>query len=137
LIDFGAARQALSYDINMATSMYTPGFAAPEQYNQRDPIGPWTDIYSIGASMYACISKGPPPPADQRLEKDILVPLTKSHNGLFSKPFLELVEHMLCLKYTDRPQSVFAVQKRLVAMAETSRNQKHSLLALLRERLTR
>jgi hypothetical protein len=137
LIDFGAARQALSFDMNLPTSMYTPGFAAPEQYNQRDPIGPWTDIYSIGATMYACMTKGPPPPADQRLEKDTLVPLTKSHAGLFSKPFMELVEHMLQLNYTERPQSVFAVQKRLVAMAETSRKQKHSFLALLRERLTR
>lgn len=137
LLDFGAARQALSHDMHMATSMYTPGFAAPEQYNQREPIGPWTDIYSVGASMYACINKGPPPPADKRLEKDTLAPLTKSHAGLFSKPFLELVEHMLRLNYTERPQSVFAVQKRLVAMAVTSRTQKHSFFALLRERLTR
>jgi len=137
LLDFGAARHALSYDMNMAASMYTPGFAAPEQYNQRDPVGPWTDIYSIGASMYACINKSPPPPADKRTEKDTLVSLTKSHSGLFSKPFLELVDHMLRLNYTERPQSVFTVQKRLLAMAETSRNQKHSLFALLRERLTR
>lgn len=137
LIDFGASRQALSHNTHLATSMYTPGFAAPEQYNQRDPIGPWTDIYSIGASMYACITKGPPPPADQRMEKDTLAPLTKSHAGLYSKPFLELVEHMLRLKYTERPQSVFAVQKRLVSLAETSRTHEHNFFALLRERLTR
>jgi hypothetical protein len=87
--------------------------------------------------MYACINKGPPPPADQRLEKDTLVSLIKSHGGLFSKPFLELVEHMLKLNYTERPQSVFAVQKRLMSLAVTSRTQKHSFLALLRERLTR
>ena len=137
LIDFGAARQALSHDMNMATAMYTPGFAAPEQYNQRDPIGPWTDIYSVGATIYACINKGPPPPANQRLEKDTLAPLTKTHAGLFSKTFLELVEHMLRLNYTERPQSVYTVQKRLVSMAVTSRTQKHSFFALLRERLTR
>jgi serine/threonine protein kinase len=137
LIDFGAARQALSQETHMPTAMYTPGFAAPEQYNPREPIGPWTDIYSVGASMYACIAKAPPPPADQRMEKDTLVPLTKSHAGLFSKSFLELVEHMLRLNYTERPQSVFTVQKRLVSMAVTSRTQKHSLFALLRQRLTR
>lgn len=137
LIDFGAARQALSEDLHVATAMYTPGFAAPEQYNHRDPIGPWTDIYSIGATMYACITKGPPPPADKRHERDTLAPLSKTHAGLFSKPFLELVEHMLRLNYTERPQSVFAVQKRLQAMAVISRTQKHSFFALLRERLTR
>jgi serine/threonine protein kinase len=61
--------------------MYTPGFAAPEQYKQRDRLGPWTDIYSVGATMYACMTKSPPPPADERLEKDKLQPLTKTHAG--------------------------------------------------------
>lgn len=137
LIDFGAARQALSHDMHMATAMYTPGFAAPEQYNQRDPVGPWTDIYSVGASMYACITKGPPPPADQRQEKDGQQSLVKTHAGLYSRPLLTLVDDMLRLVYTDRPQSVYAVQKRLAAMAETSRTHKPSFLAQLRERLTR
>jgi serine/threonine protein kinase len=137
LIDFGAARQALSHDMHMASAMYTPGFAAPEQYNQRDPIGPWTDIYSIGASMYACIAKGAPPPADQRAEKDTLLPLGKTHAGLYSKPLLALVDDMLHLTYTERPQSVYSVQKRLAAMAHSSRTHKPSFFAQLRERLTR
>jgi len=137
LIDFGAARQALSEDMHMSTAMYTPGFAAPEQYNHRDPVGPWTDIYSVGASLYACITKGPPPPADQRTEKETLLPLGKTHAGLYSKPLLALVDDMLKLPYTDRPQSVYNVQKRLAAMAHSSRTHKPSLFAQLRERLTR
>jgi hypothetical protein len=44
---------------------------------------------------------------------------------------------MLRLNYTERPQSVFTVQKRLAALAVTSRTHKHSFFALLRERLTR
>jgi serine/threonine protein kinase len=32
LIDFGAARQTLSIDTPLLKPMYTPGFAAPEQY---------------------------------------------------------------------------------------------------------
>ena len=58
LIDFGAARQTLSIDTPLLKPMYTPGFAAPEQYNntRRELLGPWTDIYSIGASMYACMA---------------------------------------------------------------------------------
>ncbi|MEW5770417.1 MAG: serine/threonine-protein kinase [Pseudomonadota bacterium] len=137
LIDFGAARQALSFDPMLTTSMYTPGFAAPEQYKQRERLGPWTDLYSVGASMYACITKAAPPPADQRLEKDTLVPVSKSHAGLYSRPLLQLVDDMLLLNYTERPQSVFAVQKRLIAMAETSRTQKPTMMAQLREWLTR
>jgi serine/threonine protein kinase len=137
LIDFGAARQALTEDLLMVSPMYTPGFAAPEQYNQRDRLGPWTDIYSVGATMYACIAKGAPPPANERVEKDKLVQLSKSHVGLYSKGLLEMVDSMLRLNYTERPQSVFSVQKRLIAMAQAARNQRPTLFALIKERLTR
>jgi len=44
---------------------------------------------------------------------------------------------MLRLNYTERPQSVFSVQKRLIAMAQAARNQKPTLFALIKERLTR
>lgn len=137
LIDFGAARHALTYDFQSASPMYTPGFAAPEQYSQRERLGPWTDIYSVGATLYACIAKASPPPADQRMDKDKLIPVSKSHAGLFSKDLLELVDVMLRLNYTERPQSVFAVQKRLVEMAHVSREHRPSLLALIKERVNR
>jgi serine/threonine protein kinase len=137
LIDFGAARHALTYDFQAASPMYTPGFAAPEQYTQRERLGPWTDIYSVGATIYACIVKTPPQPADQRVEKDKFVPVSRSHAGLFSAELLELVDDMLRLSYTERPQSVFAVQKRLIEMAQASREHKPSLMALIKERITR
>lgn len=137
LIDFGAARNALTHDLQAASSMYTPGFAAPEQNNQRDRLGPWTDIYSVGATMYACIAKGPPPPAAERLEKDKMVPLSKSHANLYSRPLLELIDAMLKLNYMERPQSVFSVQKRLIAMAKVAREEKPSLFALIKDRLNR
>jgi serine/threonine protein kinase len=137
LIDFGAARHALTYDFQAASPMYTPGFAAPEQYSQRERLGPWTDIYSVGATLYACIAKTPPQPSDQRGDKDKLLPVAKTHAGLFSKELLELVDSMLRLNYTERPQSVFAVQKRLIEMAQVSREHKPSLLALIKDRITR
>jgi len=137
LIDFGAARHALTYDFQAASPMYTPGFAAPEQYSQRERLGPWTDIYSVGATLYACIAKTPPQPSDQRQDKDKQLPVCKSHAGLFSTDLLELVDSMLKLNYTERPQSVFAVQKRLIEMAQVSREHRPSLLALIKERITR
>ncbi len=57
LIDFGAARQTLASDTPMLKPMYTPGFASPEHYTQRELLGPWSDIYSVGASMYACLAR--------------------------------------------------------------------------------
>ena len=74
LIDFGAARQTLATDTPMLKPMYTPGFASPEHYKQRELLGPWSDIYSVGASMYACIAGSAPQAADSRCEKDRLIP---------------------------------------------------------------
>jgi serine/threonine protein kinase len=140
LIDFGAARYALSQSQSldyMATPMYTPGFAAPEQYQQREVLGPWSDIYSVGATIYACIVKSPPLAAIDRLKKDKLIPLVKSHAGLYSRVLLELVDSMLALVYTQRPQSVFSVQKSLIMLAQSGQAHKPTLFALLKERLTR
>lgn len=112
LIDFGAARQTLALDTPMLKPMYTPGFASPEHY-QRESLGPWSDIYSIGASMYACISLSAPQAADQRQEKDSLVPAMVRWEGKYSDQLLETIDWCMCLNHLYRPQSVFALQKAL------------------------
>lgn len=112
LIDFGAARQTLALDTPMLKPMYTPGFASPEHYD-REHLGPWSDIYSIGASMYACIALAAPQPADQRADKDKLVPAMVRWEGRYSDQLLETIDWCLCLNHLYRPQSVFALQKAL------------------------
>jgi serine/threonine protein kinase len=112
LIDFGAARQTLALDTPMLKPMYTPGFASPEHY-QRESLGPWSDIYSIGASMYACISLSAPQAADLRQTKDQLVPAMVRWEGKYSDQLLETIDWCLCLNHLYRPQSVFALQKAL------------------------
>jgi serine/threonine protein kinase len=59
LLDFGAARQTINTDVPTLAPMYTPGFAAPELYAKGATLGPWTDIYSIGAAIYACMAAAP------------------------------------------------------------------------------
>ncbi|MEW6131848.1 MAG: serine/threonine-protein kinase [Pseudomonadota bacterium] len=114
LIDFGAARQTLNQDENRLQPMYTPGFAAPEQYHNRERLGPWTDIYSTGASIYACLAGLPPQAADSRLVNDKLTPAAKAWAGEYSSQLLETVDWCMQLNYMERPQSVFALQKRLM-----------------------
>jgi len=114
LIDFGAARQTLTQEESKLQPMYTPGFAAPEQYHNRERLGPWTDIYSIGASLYACLSGYPPQAADARLLNDKLVLATTNWRGQYSDQLLETIDHCLRLNYMERPQSVFSLQKVLM-----------------------
>jgi hypothetical protein len=113
LLDFGAARQALRTDGPSLKPMYTPGFAAPEQYKAPDQLGPWTDIYAVGASMYACLAGGAPPAADKRLERDHLQPAEKRWGDKYSKQLLQVVDWCMVLDYAERPASVFVLQRAL------------------------
>ena len=113
LLDFGAARQTLSGNTAGLKPMYTPGFACPEQYRDRDHLGPWSDIYSVGASLYASLAGGPPQSADLRLEKDMLQPAAKRWAGKYSTQLLETIDWCMQLDYLQRPQSVFLLQRTL------------------------
>ncbi len=113
LLDFGAARQALNAEGPNLKAMFTPGFAAPEQYEAPDQLGPWTDIYAVGASIYATLGGTPPPPASARLARDELEPAAKRWAGKYSQQLLETVDWCLNLDYLERPLSVFALQKAL------------------------
>ncbi|MFN4064974.1 protein kinase [Azoarcus communis] len=114
LLDFGAARQTLALDQPMLKPMYTPGFASPEQFGNREALGPWSDIYSVGASMYACVVGTSPPRSDERIKRDTLQSISKSHAGKYSAQLLELIEWCLHLDPLKRPQSVYTLQKSLM-----------------------
>ena len=113
LIDFGAAREVLSKEGNFIRPMYTPGFAAPEMYRRDASMGPWTDIYAIGACMYACMLGYPPNEAPQRLEKDRIAIALARLRGVYSDNLIEVVEWCMSLDPLSRPQSVFALQKEM------------------------
>jgi len=113
LIDFGAAREVLSKEGNFIRPMYTPGFAAPEMYRRDSSMGPWTDIYAIGACIYACMQGYPPNEAPQRVEKDRIATALTRLRGVYSDNLIEVVEWCMALDPLSRPQSVFALQKEL------------------------
>ncbi|WP_432723936.1 serine/threonine-protein kinase [Jeongeupia wiesaeckerbachi] len=117
LLDFGSARQTLTQDHAKLTPMYTPGFAAPEQYNKKNELGPWTDIYGVGASMFACLAGTAPQPADARQRADKLVDLRTAYGDRYSPELLDLIHQCLLLDPTARPQSVPQLQKALIEAA--------------------
>ncbi len=121
LIDFGAARRTLTTEAPGLTPMYTPGFAAPEQYGGDTPLGPWTDIYAVGASLFACLSGFAPQAADLRLVDDRQASAKKIWHDRYSEELLEIIDWCLRLNHLERPQSVFALQKALRAPATRPR----------------
>ena len=113
LLDFGAARQTLRTDLPKLYPMYTPGFAAPELYSKNGNLGPWTDIYGIGASMFACMVGAPPQAADQRQTNDKMEDHLHKLEGMYSRELIQVIRWSLRIDPLERPQSVFALQKAL------------------------
>lgn len=117
LLDFGAARRTLGEDAPALFPMFTPGFAAPELQARTSALGPWTDVYGIGATLFACMLAAPPQPADQRAAADRVPEALDGLAGAYSSALLQIVRDCLALDPLARPQSVFAVQRALRACA--------------------
>ncbi|KIF80716.1 serine/threonine protein kinase [Noviherbaspirillum autotrophicum] len=128
LLDFGAARQTLKTDMPKLYPMYTPGFAPPELYIKNGNLGPWTDIYSIGASMFACMVGAPPQPADQRKTNDKMEDHFRKLESTYSRELIQVIRWSLRIDPLERPQSVFALQKALREPVAEKREEDTALL---------
>jgi serine/threonine protein kinase len=132
LLDFGAARYALSGDGMKLPPTYTPGYASPEQHLWRDLLGPWSDIYSVGATMYATLAGGQPPlAANLRVDKDDYVPARVAWGTKYSTELLDIVDGCLRLDHLERPQSVLALQKALKSESEPEPREDEPVLGQL------
>jgi protein kinase-like protein len=68
LIDFGLAkRQERAKQTQTAAQGVSPGFAPPEQYMAKGRTDARTDIYGVGATLYACLTGKDPAEAPARL----------------------------------------------------------------------
>ncbi len=72
LYDFGAAKEYSDLTQSNFTVIIKPCFAPVEQYSKKGNQGPWTDVYSICATIYYSITGEIPDDALQRIEKDEL-----------------------------------------------------------------
>lgn len=68
LIDFGAAR----IEETDMTTILTPHYAAPEQYQTRSIQGPFTDVYALGATLYYAVTGIKPEESIDRVLEDNL-----------------------------------------------------------------
>lgn len=113
LLDFGAARYAVDIGPPEPRAMYTPGYAAPEQYHGKFTLGPWTDIYAVGACMYAALAGSAPQAADERMADDQLLPARQRWGMDYSPRLLATIDECLRLEPQRRPQHARALQASL------------------------
>jgi serine/threonine protein kinase len=72
LIDFGAARNALSHKSRNLSAILKGGYAPEEQYRASGKQGPWTDVYAAAATLYRAIAGQVPVPSLDRQAEDTL-----------------------------------------------------------------
>lgn len=73
LIDFGSAMES-DREKKTRVLMIHAGYSPVEMYSSTGEDGPYSDVYSMAATIYKLITGVTPPPATDRLDNDPLVP---------------------------------------------------------------
>ncbi len=105
LIDFGASRAAMADRTGALTAVFTPGYAAPEQFTTSRQ-GPWTDIYGLAATLHHAITGNAPPSAFDRILQDDYRRLESLRPKGFSPMQLRGIDAALSVRAAERPQSI-------------------------------
>lgn len=113
LIDFGASKQMRNRNgesISTSSAIaYTPGYASFEQMEQNfEKFGPWTDLYSLGATLYNLLTmQQPPSPSD--LEENANAAL--KFPTVVSEKIENLILWLMKPNRKMRPQSILEVKQ--------------------------
>ena len=105
LLDFGAARYSLGNVSRSLDVILKHGFAPKEQYSRHGRQGPYTDVYSLGATIYYAITGVKPDDAIERSDEDNL-PLPTTLGAKISIAQEEALLKALAVAPADRYQSM-------------------------------
>ncbi|MEO5343314.1 MAG: serine/threonine protein kinase [Gammaproteobacteria bacterium SHHR-1] len=116
LLDFGAAHEFLEQTQVRSGRVVTPGYSPMEQYYSTGALGPWSDVYAIGASMRTCLDGKSPPTAIERHAKDNLKPALEEYGQRYPKAMLEAIDWAMAIDAPDRPQDARELLQALLAV---------------------
>lgn len=110
LIDFGAARQVVAEHSQSFSVIIKPGYAPPEQYRKKGNQGPWTDVYSLGTTLYFTLTGDIPEDPSARFDDD-----DTFKENLFDIPpaLWEIITKATKLKIDERYADAYELNKAL------------------------
>ncbi|MBR5895765.1 MAG: serine/threonine protein kinase [Akkermansia sp.] len=106
IIDMGAAKECWSDDSTGVVE--SQGYSPPEQGDGSGRLGPWTDLYAFGATLYYLLTGVAPATGRQRLLYDTLDPLASlpKLNAIYHPQLLAGIDKVLSPNIEGRYQSV-------------------------------
>ncbi|MGV3485064.1 MAG: protein kinase domain-containing protein [Planctomycetaceae bacterium] len=124
LSDFGIARQidqSASLEVTQAGALLgTPRYMSPEQCRGTKSLGPQTDVYSLGITLYELLTGGPPFTADDALKVAAMhcfdpVPAVQKKLPTVSDLTAQLVSRALAKepenRFADAAQMLASIQR--------------------------
>jgi len=105
ILDFGSA-MPFKNELPARSHSMTNGYAAPEQHQENTLIGPWSDIYAIGASMRACLDRKKPPTANDKDALRVFKSAFKQYKGQFEPRLLQAIDWAMQANPAKRTQTI-------------------------------
>ena len=113
LLDFGSARYSLGNQSHSLDVVLKHGFSPKEQYTRRGKQGPYTDVYSMGATLYYAITLKLPPDSIDRFDEDDLI-LPSSIGAEITPEEEDTVLKALAVQPAERYQTMEAFKLALI-----------------------
>lgn len=119
ILDFGSAKHDLANQNPSTQITLKRGYSPEEQYRSNGKVGPWTDVYAMGATLYQAVTGQVPPESLDRLADDQLQPPSALDIGIPEKAS-EAIMRALAVRAADRFQTMQEFQDALTAAGESS-----------------
>ncbi len=121
LVDLGIAKEHQPGMPNITATFIrkagTEGYAPPEQYTSNGTTGPWSDIYSLGATMYHLLTGRVPASAIERAALDGQLVAPRKLNPQISPGVEAIILRSLAIRPGDRFGSMREMLMALTSVA--------------------